>query len=294
MPANASVTGGGRFTVRYWGVRGSIPVPGPRTVRYGGNTTCIEVRCDDHVFVIDTGTGARELGAQLLAEAKGKPLHITLMYSHLHLDHVQGFPFFAPIYEATTSLRIHSMFEPRQLRESLQLQMAHPSFPVELDKLAAKIEFFQTKPGESLKLGDVSIRTCPMNHPGGAMAIRVDHRGGAFVQASDIEPPDEQPPDALVKLCQGANYLSYDSTYVKGAEYERYKGWGHSTWATGVDVANAAKVGTFIAFHHDPSHDDAFMDRVASDVAERRPGSLVAWEGMTIDILGRRVTTRES
>ncbi len=289
MPANAT----GHFTVRYWGVRGSIPVPGPKTVRYGGNTTCIEVRCDGRVIVIDTGTGARELGAKWPAEAAGEPLDIALFFSHLHLDHVQGFPFFAPIYEPTTTLRIHSMFEPRQLRESLQLQMAHPSFPVELDKLAARLEFIQTKPGDGLDIGDVPVRTCPMNHPGGAMAIRIDHRGRAFVQASDLEPADELPPELLVNLSRGSDYLSYDSTYVKGEEYERYKGWGHSTWVTGVDVANASDVGTFIAFHHDPSHDDDFMDKVAADLAAARPGSLVASEGMMIDVLDRKVTSVE-
>lgn len=282
-----------RFIVRYWGVRASIPTPGPETVRYGGNTTCIEVRCDDEIILIDTGTGVRELGNRLMAE-ETLPLKITIVYSHLHMDHIQGFPFFAPIYVPSTQLRIIS---PRPAnassRDFLGWHMAFPWFPVDLNHLESSMDFDDIVPGTQVKLGDVTIDTCAINHPGGAQAIRVSHRGKAFVHASDLEHEGDQLAEDLVNLSKGAQYLSYDTTYVDGAEYEKHKGWGHSTWKHGIATAKAAGVETFIAFHHDPSHDDDFMDKVAADMEAAEPGSLVAREGMTLDLLKGTVTQEE-
>lgn len=279
-----------RFTVRYWGVRGSIATPGPDTVRYGGNTTCLEVRCDDAVIVIDTGTGARSLGESLMAEASGASGEVAIIYSHLHLDHIQGFPFFGPIYDPNHRVTIYSADPPEMTTQAvLASQMTYPSFPVGLDKVPAQIAFRSVVPGDVLQLGDVEVHTCRMNHPGGAMGIRVQHRGRAFVQCSDVEHRGDGPDDALVALARGADFLSYDSTYTD-EEYDRYRGWGHSTWQAGVDIAQAAEVGTFIAFHHDPGHDDAFMDAVGERIRARMPNGLVAREGMTIDLLAGTIT----
>ncbi|MDP6942687.1 MAG: MBL fold metallo-hydrolase [Myxococcota bacterium] len=277
--------GRGQFIVRFWGVRGSIPTPGPDTVRYGGNTTCIEVRCDDQVIVIDTGTGARRLGTKLLAEAYGD-LSLVLFYSHLHMDHIQGFPFFAPIYEPTTNVHIYSGPPAESTtRGVLTTQMADPSFPVPLSHLRSSLNFHNIERGDSVKIGSVEVQTCELNHPGRAMAIRVNHRGKSFVQCSDVEHQGPEPDADLVELCREATYLSYDSTYVEGPEFDAHIGWGHSTWQHGVKVADAAEVETFIAFHHDPGHNDAFMDRLAESLARARRGSLVAREGMTLDLL---------
>ena len=274
------------FTVRYWGVRGSVPTPGPSTMRYGGNTTCIEVRCDGHVFVIDSGTGARELGNLMMREAAGEPIEATMLYSHHHLDHVQGFPFFVPIYQPSSRLNIYSGTTNQGVTEQvLSAQMAYPAFPVGLDQLASELNFHVFEAGDTLTFGDVTVRTCALNHPGGAIAYRFEHRGHAFVQASDVEHTEDHPDSALTALCKGADYLSYDSTYVAGAEYQQFKGWGHSTWRHGLDIAQAAGVDRFIAFHHDPSHDDAFMDGVGRDLSAASPGAMVAIEGMTLDLL---------
>lgn len=281
----------GRFIVRYWGVRGSIPTPGPTTVRYGGNTTCIEVRCDDEILIIDTGTGARSLGNQLIAEAKGAPLKLTVAYSHHHLDHVQGFPFFLPIYQSSTRLQIISAGPKAGITRSvLSSQMTYPSFPVGLESLSCELNYQTVDPGATFEVGDISVETCPLHHPGGALAFRVNHRGHAFCQASDVEHTSEVPDPALVALCKDADYLSYDSTYTAGEEYERFKGWGHSTWRHGLGIAEAAGVKRFIAFHHDPSHDDDFMDGVAADMAAVSPSSLVAREGLTLDLLAGEVS----
>jgi phosphoribosyl 1,2-cyclic phosphodiesterase len=281
-----------RFTVRYWGVRGSVPTPGPSTMRYGGNTTCIEIRCDDQIFVIDTGTGARELGNLLMAESGGAPVRATLLYSHHHLDHVQGFPFFIPIYQETTELEIYSGTTNQGVTEQvLSAQMAYPAFPVGLDELPSQLNFHVFEAGQTLTFGDVTVRTCPLHHPGGAVAYRIEHRGHAFVQASDVEHTENHPDPGLTALCQGVDYFSYDSTYVDGPEYERFKGWGHSTWRHGLDIAQAAGVKSFIAFHHEPGHDDAFMDAVGENLRAIAPGSLVAIEGMTVDLLTGNLET---
>ncbi len=282
-----------RFIVRYWGVRASIPTPGPETVRYGGNTTCIEIRCDDEIIIIDTGTGARELGNRLMAE-ETLPLAISVIYSHLHMDHIQGFPFFAPIYVPSTEMRIISP-QPSNAtsRDFLAWHMAFPWFPVDLKHLESSIQFEDIVPGSTVKFGDVVVDTCPINHPGGAQAIRVTHRGKAFVHASDLEHEGDALDAQLIALARGAQYLSYDSTYIEGDEYDKHKGWGHSTWRHGVRTADAADVETFIAFHHDPSHDDEFMDRVAREMQAEAPGSLVAREGMTLDLLAGTVEVEE-
>jgi phosphoribosyl 1,2-cyclic phosphodiesterase len=280
-----------QFIVRYWGVRGSIPTPGQDTVRYGGNTTCLEFRCDDQVFVIDTGTGARLLGTSLMKEAAGEGLNVTILYSHHHLDHVQGFPFFVPIYSPKNTLNVYCGAPPNTTESVLNSQMTYPSFPVGLDSLPANVTFHNFEPGESLKFGDVQVDTCALNHPGGAVAYRVNHRGRSFVQASDTEHEGDTPDHRLVELCRDADYLSYDSTYVNGEEYELYRGWGHSTWYHGLQVAEAAGTGTFVVFHHDPSHNDDFMDGLAKNVEAARAGSLVAREGMTFDMLAGTVST---
>jgi phosphoribosyl 1,2-cyclic phosphodiesterase len=279
-----------RFQIRYWGVRGSVPTPGPGTVRYGGNTTCIEVLCDDTRIVIDSGTGIRELGNALNAAGETS-VRMHVVYSHLHVDHIIGFPFFAPLYVKGTEL---DMYCPTNAgvsaQEFFRWQMGSPWLPVVLDDLPSTLRFHDVSAGEQLQIGGAQIRTCAINHPGGAMAIRIDFRGHAFVQCSDIEHGSDGPETNLVSLVRGADYLSYDSTYVEGEEYERHRGWGHSTWEAGVKVAEAGGVNTFIAFHHDPDHDDDFMDGIARDMAAARPGSLVAREGMILDLLNGTVS----
>jgi phosphoribosyl 1,2-cyclic phosphodiesterase len=242
-------------------------------------------------MLIDTGTGAREFGDKLMQESNG-PIAITVIYSHLHMDHIQGLPFFGPIYESDTQFKAYCpQQEKRTSRQFFEWHMSNPWFPVDLKNLGAKLEFSDVTPGTCFEVGPARISTCPMNHPGGAMAIRVDHRGHAFVQASDTEHVGTQADPELSKLAQGADFLSYDSTYVEGPEYEEHKGWGHSTWSAGLRVAEAANVGRFIAFHHDPSHDDTFMDGIARDMEAVRPGSLVAKEGMLLDLLSGEVGT---
>lgn len=246
---------------------------------------------DDTVFLIDTGTGVREFGNQLMTRDEG-PVQITVIYSHLHMDHIQGLPFFAPIYEKDTRFLAYCPKQAKTTsRQFFEWHMSNPWFPVDLRNLGGTLDFQDIEPGETFRVGPATIRTCLLNHPGGAMAIRVEHRGHAFVQASDVEHVEGEVDERLRNLAQDADFLSYDSTYVDGPEYEKHRGWGHSTWKAGVEVARAANVGRFIAFHHDPSHDDDFMDTLGRNMSQARPGSLVAQEGMLLDLLSGDVSS---
>lgn len=275
-----------RFTVRYWGVRGSIATPGPETVRYGGNTTCLEIRCDDAIAIIDMGTGARLLGDLLLADGDADALNIDVLFSHLHSDHVIGFPFFAPLYDQRTRLVVNACEAgPVSTPEGLRRVMSYPLFPVDYDTLPAQIAFVGVPSAGAFTVGPATVRTCPLNHPGGAVAFRVEHRGRVFVHASDVEHEGLASAPDLVALCRDADWVSYDAMYVEGVDYEAHRGWGHSTWQAALRLADEAAARHAVITHHAPQHDDAFMDGVARAVAAARPGSIVAFEGLTIDLL---------
>jgi len=283
----------GRFQVRYWGVRGSIATPGPGTVRYGGNTTCLEILCDDERLIIDAGTGIRLLGAHVAQTAPPEGVRATLLFSHFHADHVMGLPFFAPLYAPQTQLAILASREATDggLR-GLRHVLSHPLFPVEYESLPAQIAISQITPGASFTVGPATVRTNRLRHPGGALAFRIEHRGRAFVHASDLEHEGPGHDPELVELCRGATALSYDAMYVDGHEYESHRGWGHSTWQAGLRLAQEAGVARFVATHHAPEHDDAFMDRVAEALAAVAPSSIVAAEGLTVGLLSGEVRGR--
>ena len=276
------------FQVRYWGVRGSIPVPGPDTVRYGGNTTCIEVRCGDELMIIDAGSGIRVLGNHLVDSPD--PVKATILFSHLHWDHILGFPFFTPAFTPGTTLGIYCDRRPvGNLKEVMRGQMAEPTFPVSLDSMGAEIDFHEFSQGDTLRLGDCVVKTAALNHPGGATGFRFEYKGKVFVHASDHEHLPTGFWQPLVDLARGADYFSVDSTYTD-AEYHGtdgglgHIGWGHSTWQENVKLANEAGVGELILFHHEPNHTDDDMDLIGALAKEQRPATRVAREGMVIDL----------
>ncbi|TNF33075.1 MAG: MBL fold metallo-hydrolase [Deltaproteobacteria bacterium] len=274
-----------RFLVRYWGVRGSIATPGRDTVRYGGNTTCVEIVCDDARLIIDMGTGARLLGDALVRSGVARDHVATVLFSHFHSDHVIGFPFFAPLYDPQTRLTVYANADDHVASlEGLHAVTSFPLFPVEYDNLPAQIDIRAVEAGVPFQVGDATVKSCRIQHPGGALAFRIEHRGRAFVHASDLEHDDATDAE-LLALCQGADWVSYDAMFVEGHDYEPHRGWGHSTWQAALRLADAAQVGRVVLTHHAPNHDDRFMDGVARDVARARPGSLVAAEGLEIDLL---------
>ncbi|MBP2293903.1 MBL fold metallo-hydrolase [Azospirillum rugosum] len=274
------------FTARFWGVRGSIASPGPDTLRYGGNTPCVEVRCGDALLILDAGTGIRPLGEALVREAlvRQGATDIDLLLTHSHLDHICGLPFFAPAFHAGSRLRISAgHLEPgRTIRSVLQCMMASPLFPVPVEIFRADCSFHDFVAGETLhpKPG-VTVRTGRLNHPDGATGYRVEFAGRSLCYVTDTEHPAEGRDAAVVELARGADLLIYDSTYTD-AEYPAHAGWGHSTWQEALRVAEAAGVGRAVIFHHDPKRTDDELDAIAAAAEAARPGTIVAREGMVL------------
>ena len=275
------------FSVRYWGVRGSIATPGLGTARYGGNTSCVEVRCGDQRFVIDSGTGIRGLGDALMAT--GRPVECHLLYSHLHWDHIQGLPFFMPAYCDTTTVHVYAARrDDTDLATVLQRQMTYPNSPVEWEALGANFAIQEFNAGETLEIGGVRIRTCVLNHPGEATAYRFEYAGRSFVHATDHEHGDTAIDAGLTALAEGADYLSYDASYTEeeyaGSRGQAHIGWGHSTWEEAVALSQRAGVRNLVLFHHDPAHDDEQMDAIHAQAKERFAATLAAREGMVIEL----------
>jgi phosphoribosyl 1,2-cyclic phosphodiesterase len=271
----------GRVSVRFWGVRGSIACPGPETVRYGGNTSCVEIRCGDHLLIMDGGTGLRELGGALL---KNGPINADLFYTHTHFDHICGLPFFGPAYVRGNKIRLWAghLLPEHCLEDVLCGMMMAPLFPVPMSLLTTQVSFKDFRCGETLHpRPGIRLRTGALNHPNGATGYRVEYGGKSIAYITDTEHRKTGLDANVLALIEGADIFIYDSTYTE-AEYPSHLDWGHSTWEEGIRLADAAKVKTFVIFHHDPSHDDAFMDGVGSAARKLRPSSIVAREGMVL------------
>jgi phosphoribosyl 1,2-cyclic phosphodiesterase len=271
-------------SIRFWGVRGSIACPGPGTVRYGGNTSCLEVRCGQHLLILDGGTGLRELGKQLIADSGGKPIDADLFYSHTHFDHICGLPFFAPCFVPGNKIRMWAghLLPDNNLENVLCGMMMAPLFPVPMGMLGAQVSFHDFRYGEMLEpRPGIVLHTAPLNHPNGATGYRLEYGGKAITYITDTEHRVGSLDENVLRLARNADVMIYDSTYTD-AEYPAHIDWGHSTWEEGIRLSNAAQVKTCVIFHHDPNHDDDFMDRIAAEAEEARPGTVVAREGMVL------------
>ncbi len=276
-----SPAAGPAFTVRFWGVRGSIASPGPDTVRYGGNTPCVEVRCGGALLVLDAGTGIRPLGEALRRRG---PVDLDLLLTHSHLDHICGLPFFGPAFDPDSCVRLWAghLGPGRTLRSALQGMMSAPLFPVPMEIFQADCSFRDFAAGDTLRpKPGVTVRTAVLNHPGGATGYRVEFAGRSLCYVTDTEhPPDGRDP-AVLALVRGADLLIYDSTY-SDEEYPSRVGWGHSTWQECLRLAEEAGVGRAVVFHHDPSRTDSDLDAIAAAAGRRRPGTVVAREGLEL------------
>jgi phosphoribosyl 1,2-cyclic phosphodiesterase len=273
------------LTIRFWGVRGSIPCPGPETVRYGGNTSCVEIRCGRRLLIFDGGSGLRPLGNALVAG--GRTVDVDLFYSHTHFDHIVGLPFFAPAHSRGNRIRFwagHLKPAGSDIKTVLERMMSAPLFPIPIDILAARLAFNDFTAGDTLTPHTgIKLVTAPLNHPDGATGYRVEFAGKAVAYITDTEHHAGLSDPEVLKLMHQADVAIYDSTYTD-EEYPRHRHWGHSTWEEGVRLARKAHVKQLVIFHHDPSHTDVFMDQIAADAAKAKPGTVVAHEGLLLQL----------
>jgi len=268
------------FSLRFWGVRGSIACPGPGTVRYGGNTSCLEVRCGPHLLILDAGTGLRGLDQAL---GTG-PVEADLLMTHTHLDHICGWPYFTALTRPETRLVAWSghLKPPHTLESVLDRFLRDPVTPVRRDNVVAGIAWRSFTVGTTLEpRPGITVRTAPLNHPNGATGYRIEWQGRSICYVTDTEHVPGEPDPNVLALIEDADIVVYDATYTD-EEFPKFVTWGHSTWQEGARLCEAAGAKTFVVFHHDPGHDDDAMDAIAAELERARPGSVVAREGMVL------------
>jgi phosphoribosyl 1,2-cyclic phosphodiesterase len=281
--------------VRFHGVRGSTPTPGLATVRYGGNTVCVELRlADGQVVILDAGTGLRELGNALMSEGNKSTLHMLL--THLHWDHIMGLPFFKPIWQKDTRLLIHPLANETQqnaARKRALFDGIH--FPVRAADVPGTIDFLEART-DPWRIGSATIRHIQLNHPGGAQGFRIDDDGGAsvaYITDNELSPPAAQQIgatiDELAKFIEGASLVIHDAQYVE-SDMPAKHGWGHSTLEDVLTLGKKAGTPHLVLFHHDPERDDDAIDGLQARAAEwltihsPHTRATAAREGMELEI----------
>jgi phosphoribosyl 1,2-cyclic phosphodiesterase len=281
--------------VHFHGVRGSLASPSANTAQVGGNTSCVEVVAGDQRIVFDAGTGLRNLGERLITQG---PSHTTILLSHLHWDHIQGLPFFTPLY--VPGNRVHVMSGPNghmNLRDALKRQMSPPFFPVSMDDVATQLLVRDLTPSERFNLGDLRVRTARLNHPDPVYGYRLDFAGRTVVYATDTEHYSCVDPN-LLRLAEGADVLIYDAQYTpeeySGKSGAAKVGWGHSTYEAAAQLARCAGVGQLVLFHHDPKRDDDGVCEVERRCRLLFPRSVAAREGMVLNLARTGRESREA
>jgi phosphoribosyl 1,2-cyclic phosphodiesterase/CheY-like chemotaxis protein len=289
--------------IRLWGVRGSIPVPGKSTVRYGGNTSCVEVRADGEIIVLDAGSGIRLLGLALDKEFGPRSMKLTLLISHTHWDHIQGLPFFSPAYNRKNLIRVLGYEGARAgLAKILASQMETPFFPVSLRELPSHLAIEELKEME-FQIGNVEVRSKFSNHPGICAGYRLFTSSGSIAYFPDSEPYEQLKQQLasrdgisedearnfataertkMVEFIQGCDLAILDTQYTD-EEYAQHIGWGHSSLSSVVSLALDAEVRQLLLFHHDPNHDDEMIDKMVEHAR-----ALVKKSGKTLEVEGAR------
>jgi phosphoribosyl 1,2-cyclic phosphodiesterase len=288
-------------TLSFWGVRGSTPTVDRNTLRYGGNTPCLDLAAPDGTrFILDCGTGLRMLSKQWAAVAGQIDAHIFV--THYHWDHIQGLPFFSPLYAPQNNFHFYSFrsdFLGRQsLKRVFEAQMALPYFPVDLSAMSAARAFSELEGGDQVAIGDTRVTACWLNHPQGCLGFRFDTPAGSIVYATDYEAGRREFDATLRELCQGADVLIADAQFTPAQLAGDRKGWGHSSWRDSVRLAEAAGIRQLVLFHHDPDSSDKNVDEILRQAQGEFEHVCAAAEGMMLEVHPGQVvvkmpTTRE-
>ena len=272
--------------IRFWGVRGTIPTPGPDTVRVGGNTSCIEVRTSDkQLIILDAGSGIRGLGKALQKEFSGRIVG-NILISHTHWDHIQGFPFFGPVFGRTNRFVLVGQKKVgKRLEETLAGQFIEPYLPFSYKTLPADLIVKEVKDGETIIIGDnTRVQVADLNHPGGCLGFRIESDGAIFTYCSDVGHDDDKFDENVLKLAQGADLFVHDSHFSTMEERNRYSDWGHSTWLEAAQVAIEAKVKCLGLFHFSPDLTDDAVYEILQKTRSLFPQTIVAREGMEVQL----------
>jgi phosphoribosyl 1,2-cyclic phosphodiesterase len=277
--------------VKFWGVRGSIAVPGPKTVRYGGNTTCIEVRTDNNeLLVLDAGTGLFPLSQALLAEL---PVTANILITHSHWDHIQGLPMFIPNFIPGNTLRLHGGFDPvsgKGIEQVMEVQLQYSFFPVREVEMKARIEYVTLMPHEAVQVGSATVTPCLLSHPVIDFGYRIECNGKSVFFTGDHEPPYNiyEPGDdgysdyqvfvdeknqTILDAIRSVDVLIADSSYTE-LEYSAKKGWGHGTFGTSIALAKAAGAKVLYCTHHEPTRSDDALEKVFAEALQAHQGNL--------------------
>jgi phosphoribosyl 1,2-cyclic phosphodiesterase len=272
------------FKCTFYGNRGSLPVPDQQTIKYGGNTTCIVLECGEETIILDAGSGLRNFSGDFSQSGRD---HATFLFTHYHWDHIQGFPFFAPLSNPKYRFSLYGDGKlDRAFGDLLRGQVMHPYFPLSLDEFGAEISINQIRAGQEFRVGDaIVIKTAPLNHPGRCLAYRVEYDGKAFVLCTDTEHFscfDRR----VLDIAASADVLVYDATYTE-AEYTGEQGpprtgWGHSTNIQAARVAHEAGVKHLFLSHHATDHSDDFLEQMLEESREVFTNVFLAHERMEL------------
>jgi len=273
----------------FWGVRGSTPTVDPTTWRFGGNTPCVELIAPDGTqFILDCGTGLRMLGNRWAAGGGGRAPETHIFVTHYHWDHIQGIPFFAPLYAENNEFHFYSFRSKFLGRDSLkqvfEAQMATPYFPVDMSAMNAKRKFKEVSGGDSFQIGENKITARWLNHPQGCLGFRIETAAGTVAYATDNEPGEANLDKSLRQLAAGADIFINDAQFSPEQLATTKKGWGHSSWAEGVKAARDAGAKTLVLFHHDPDSTDRMVDSLLRKAREEFDSVFAASEGMTVTV----------
>lgn len=284
MTQNASNRNKDEFVIRFWGTRGTLATPDAECKKAGGNTVCVEVNCGEETIICDAGTGIRLLGSKIIAGPK--PRKINMLISHAHYDHVEGIPFFAPLFSDKYEVDFWcgKLDGSTDTKDTIEGFMRRPYFPVGPEVFCAKLGYHLVESHQAFDLNDnIHVKTMPLVHPGGATAYRIEYSGKSFSYVTDTEHKPGETNEAIVEFIRDTDVFVYDAS-LTDTELPEFEGYGHSTWEEGLRLAKLGNAKRYFAYHHMPFRDDKELDEIDRAINESKPASGVARENLIITL----------